>query len=491
METHSPAAGVRGLPELSWARRGISPLANAVFRLESLAEPLRGKGGRRRVFSRRQQLMAGDGDSCRAVGVISQEGLQGALLADDGVSDGVGIVTDVSLDPQSACVSSRGAIVATSQDVGNLRNASLNASLTADMAVLPPLSVVSRREPLETVLGDGGTLSLQSLRPLTSKEPVTHPTVAVDEKRFAGSLKGMLFLNLGAALFGSNQVVIKTTERHLSPGALSALRFCIAAVCFAPSIVQGLQKPKLRSAAFELGCWLFGGYTAQALGLISTTASRGAFTGTFTVLVVPILVGLSGRKISMSTWIAAAVALLGVGCLTTSGADPNIGDLWCILSAIMFGVHKWRSEDLTAQFEETTELVSVQIFFLALASLVYCGPELWDTIQNNSWAELLKMGQTLPWLSLAYMGLGTTALTLWLEMASLKEVSSPLAALIYTAEPVWGSLFAYLCLEERWGAAGWVGAALIISSSLFSQLGGDTEKQHNDPEEASPEKTMA
>lgn len=487
METRSPAAGIRGLPELSWARRCISPLPNAVFRLESLAEPLRGKGGRRRVLSRRQQSMAGDGDSFRAVGVISQESLQGALLADDGVNDGVGIVADGSLDPQSACVSSRGAIVATTQDVGNLRN----ASLTADMAVLPPLAVVSGRKPLETVLGDGGTLSLQPLRPLTSKEPVTQPAVAVDEKRFAGSLKGMLFLNLGAALFGSNQVVIKTTERNLSPGALSALRFCIAAVCFAPSIVQGLQKPKLRSAAFELGCWLFGGYTAQALGLVSTTAARGAFTGTFTVLVVPILVGLSGRKISMSTWIAAAVALLGVGCLTTSGADPNVGDLWCILSAIMFGVHKWRSEELTAQFEETTELVSVQIFFLALASLVYCGPELWDTIQNNSWAELLKMGQALPWLSLAYMGLGTTALTLWLEMSSLKEVSSPLAALIYTAEPVWGSLFAYLCLEERWGAAGWVGAALIISSSLFSQLGGDTEKQHNGPEEASSENKMA
>lgn len=33
-----------------------------------------------------------------------------------------------------------------------------------------------------------------------------------------------------------------------------------------------------------------GGYTAQAVGLEYTTASRGAFTGTFTVLAVPILV---------------------------------------------------------------------------------------------------------------------------------------------------------------------------------------------------------
>ena len=38
-------------------------------------------------------------------------------------------------------------------------------------------------------------------------------------------------------------------------------------------------------------CWPYaGGYTAQAIGLEYTTASREAFTGTFTVLAVPILV---------------------------------------------------------------------------------------------------------------------------------------------------------------------------------------------------------
>lgn len=56
-----------------------------------------------------------------------------------------------------------------------------------------------------------------------------------------------------------------------------------------------------------------GGYTAQALGLQYTTAANGAFTGTFTVLVVPLLVGLSGRAVPLSTWLAAMVALFGRG----------------------------------------------------------------------------------------------------------------------------------------------------------------------------------
>ena len=58
-----------------------------------------------------------------------------------------------------------------------------------------------------------------------------------------------------------------------------------------------------------------GGYTLQAIGLEYTTASRGAFTGTFTVLAVPILVGLSGRKVAWTTWAAAAVALTGAPAL--------------------------------------------------------------------------------------------------------------------------------------------------------------------------------
>ena len=64
-------------------------------------------------------------------------------------------------------------------------------------------------------------------------------------------------------------------------------------------------------AGAELGLWLFGGYILQALGLETTTAAHGSFTGTIMVLIVPVLVGLSGRKVANSTWIGALVALFG------------------------------------------------------------------------------------------------------------------------------------------------------------------------------------
>lgn len=54
-----------------------------------------------------------------------------------------------------------------------------------------------------------------------------------------------------------------------------------------------------------------GGYILQAIGLETTTAAHGSFTGTIMVLIVPVLVGLSGRRVAKSTWIGALFALLG------------------------------------------------------------------------------------------------------------------------------------------------------------------------------------
>ena len=119
------------------------------------------------------------------------------------------------------------------------------------------------------------------------------------------------------------QVAIKYAEGSLSPGAMSALRFGIAALCFAPNAIRGAKNPGLRRASVELGLYLFGehtrglpqpwtreqscsglqswtcpppccglgtdpsllpagGYICQAWGLEYTTAGRAAFTFTFT-----------------------------------------------------------------------------------------------------------------------------------------------------------------------------------------------------------------
>lgn len=59
----------------------------------------------------------------------------------------------------------------------------------------------------------------------------------------------------------------------------------------------------------------------------------------------------------------------GVGLLTNDAAAPNMGDAFCVLSAVLFGVHKWRTESVTAEYSDsTTELIALQLGVLAFMS---------------------------------------------------------------------------------------------------------------------------
>ena len=289
----------------------------------------------------------------------------------------------------------------------------------------------------------------------------------------------VVLLNVGAALCGSNQVFIKFSEEAgIGADLLTFFRFGIATLVSARYLKQSFTGDnKLRRAALEMGVWLWLGYIMQAKGLGLTEASHGALTGTFTVLSVPVLAGLvQGRKIHYTTWIAAVTAMIGVALLTGDAGNFNSGDAWCILSAVVFGVHKWRTEALTSDLQPLP-LMAGQMFVVSFLSLLYIA-------SDGSLSSLAQDPSTLlafPWMNICYMGILTTALVLWVEAYALKHVSSPLAALIYSAEPVWGACFAYT-VGERFGTIGWIGALLVVCSSIGGQLMGDSTKKEGTKE---------
>ena len=58
----------------------------------------------------------------------------------------------------------------------------------------------------------------------------------------------------------------------MSSTALSASRFAIAALAFAPYVVRGLRLPHVRRNAAELALWLFG---APAAAAVAACAAAG------------------------------------------------------------------------------------------------------------------------------------------------------------------------------------------------------------------------
>ena len=79
-------------------------------------------------------------------------------------------------------------------------------------------------------------------------------------------------------------------------------------------------------------------YLTQGIGLLSTDASRVSFLSALTVILVPIIVGLSGRGVSCLAWASAFAAMFGVGLLsgTGMGGSLSFGDLMSLVSAGAF-----------------------------------------------------------------------------------------------------------------------------------------------------------
>eukprot|EP00232_Nephroselmis_pyriformis_P017294 CAMPEP_0182897240 /NCGR_PEP_ID=MMETSP0034_2-20130328/26770_1 /TAXON_ID=156128 /ORGANISM="Nephroselmis pyriformis, Strain CCMP717" /LENGTH=254 /DNA_ID=CAMNT_0025031147 /DNA_START=72 /DNA_END=833 /DNA_ORIENTATION=+ len=252
--------------------------------------------------------------------------------------------------------------------------------------------------------------------------------------------------------------VIKDTEALVDPMVFSACRFGLAAVAFSPLLPAAFKDKRIIRCGAELGTWLALGYITQGMGLMSTDASRASFIATFTVIAVPLLAGATGTRIKPATWMAAAMATAGV-CLLESGGgsfDPTMGDALSLASAVLFGVHMWRTEHLSEDLPEsaTLPLIATQLATVAIVSTAAMfltpGAGAWDAIagEASNAAHALAVGGVgglgallqsdmagIPIVPFVYCGIVTTATCLWIECVALRDVTSVEAAVIYSCEP--------------------------------------------------------
>ncbi|WP_457630114.1 DMT family transporter [Oceanithermus sp.] len=273
-------------------------------------------------------------------------------------------------------------------------------------------------------------------------------------------LRGILILTLVTLIWGSTFVVVKGALESFPPSLLMLLRFALGALVFLPLL------PRSRGswlAGFELGFWAFLGYASQTIGLLYTTAGRSAFITALSVVLVPLLAGLLGRRVRPLVWLGALASFVGVGLLAYDGSPPNPGDFWTLITAVTYALYILALERHARNHDPLV---------LAFTQLV------WLTALVGAWAlvsgDLARLPQlAVPWAAVLYLTLAATALTTWLMAVGQREVSAPEAAIVYSMEPVWAALFAYLVLGERLGLQGWLGGLLVVAAVIAAQLGGD------------------
>ena len=302
--------------------------------------------------------------------------------------------------------------------------------------------------------------------------------------RWKGNLGADATLLLVTLIWGSTFVTTKDIVERWPPLTYLALRLSVAAlvlIALFPRQLTGARRAEWRAGA-TLGL-LFGvGFTGQAFGLVFTSPSKSAFISGLTTPLVPFAAFLLLRaRPSRENLIGVILASIGgVLILAPQGASGvQIGDLVTLGCTALFAMHLTYMS-IYARRYDVRQLTVLQVAVAAaLMLIIWLGLNsyawLWGT---QGWPELTAR-ETLPLVwsgrvlgQLVYLALVATVLNFLMWAWAQARMSATHAAIIFSLEPVFATIFAVIVrgAGEWAGGRASVGAVLILAGVIVSEL---------------------
>ena len=280
-------------------------------------------------------------------------------------------------------------------------------------------------------------------------------------RRAPVSLLATLALLLLTVGWGSTFPLLKDMLERIPALDYLAVRFGIAgAVGFlvAPRAVTSLSATMLRRGA-ALGLVYGLAQVLQTVGLDHTSASVSGFvTGMYVVLTPLLAAAILRTRIGALTWLAVALAAVGLAVLTLDGFSIGYGEGLTLLGAALYALHivglgAWSTP------REALGLATVQLLVIA----VVC------------FAGTARGGVTLPstatdWASMLYMALVVGLLGVLAQTWAQAHLAPTRSAIIMTMEPVFAAVFAVALGGESLGLRMLLGGLFVLSAMLLVEL---------------------
>jgi drug/metabolite transporter (DMT)-like permease len=270
--------------------------------------------------------------------------------------------------------------------------------------------------------------------------------------------------------------MVKDALAFAGPFSFLAVRFALASLVMLPLVfsprarARGLLTASLWRSGAVLGLLLCAGYGFQTAGLQFTTPARAAFITGLSVVIVPLLTSLVLRRGRLPTgvWLGVALAALGLALLAfgptgqdlralVAGTGP--GDLLVLGCAVAFAAHIVAVGELAPR-HPVLGLTWTQLLVAALlaAGLAAAGER----------PRLDQLVAILP--AAAFTGVFATVLAFAIQLRAQRLTSPTHTALIFSTEPVFGALFAFLLVGELFTAPALLGCGCILAGMLLAQL---------------------
>lgn len=263
--------------------------------------------------------------------------------------------------------------------------------------------------------------------------------------------------------WGCSYLMMKVGLDVISPFNLIALRFGIAFVCLALIFLPRFRKltSVILGKGILMGVLIFLIFACLVIGVDKTTASTAGFLASTTVIIVPILECCLKRVLPNKT-IVFSILLVIVGLFLLIVKDTiglDAGAAYCLFTALFYAIYIVIL-DRMAKKGDTLLISIIQLGVASLLGVVFMLCFETPTLPQTS-------GQ---WGAMLGLGIFCSAYGFLIQPIAQRYTSSERIGLIFSLEPIFAAIFSFIFLHEILDIKGYIGAAMIFSGVVFSQL---------------------
>lgn len=258
---------------------------------------------------------------------------------------------------------------------------------------------------------------------------------------------------------------------YIGPYTFSAVRLLLGFFTLLPFFFifefKKVKETKLRFEKifiylFLLGFFLAGGNIFQQVSLLYTDVANSAVFTVLYVVIVPIIAYfLFSKKIHNSVWPSVLMCLVGGLFLSELGnLRVRFGDSLVVVGAFFWAFHIVFISKFLKIFNYPITIATFQCLSASLISFI---PAFYSEFIS---LKLISMETT----ELIYAGVLSSGIAFMLQVFGQQNLSPAPVAIIFSLEGVFGSIAAWIILDQYLNEFKIFGIIIILSAVIFSQL---------------------
>lgn len=303
-------------------------------------------------------------------------------------------------------------------------------------------------------------------------------TLRVGDEVKMNFLKGAIFLSLAASIWGMTYVVSKVVLNTISPWMLLEMRFVLALIVLGivATITQSwkIKKQDLFSMAMIALVGFTGSIGMQFVG----TKLSGAAMGSLITSASPALISIfafwilkeriNNRKI-LSLVLATIGVIVVIGIPNgNSNFGAYIGNVILFGAAITWALYTVLSKAQTAKYSSLTVTTWATVFgvIFTLPFTFFEQSQGLDNLPNDFWI----------WMGVLFLGTISTAGAFYFWNKGFEYIDTSTGSLFFFIQPLVGSIFGFLLLDEKLKSSFFIGS-LLIGIAVFLSIREPSNKK--------------